>query len=761
MILKRVRILALTLTLALCTVSVTAQEVIVDFEDKSLPILNEELKSINKKIRNINASLSNSSGILGTDHGGTGSDLLSADDYSLFYMTTTGTFGTLAPGSSGQVLVTNGSSNPPDWDSLGNFFGEVFLTSGTYVAPAGVTRIFLTMVGGGGGGGGRSNSTVGGGGGGGAEAYINKSYNVVAGNSYVVTVGAGGSGGVGATDSTVGGDSIFNDSETDGTSELVATGGGRGLDGSGVSNAGGAGAAAGSLNGVNTTTSGAGGFYSFAGGTGGTSNGDGGSGGGSLFGRGGKSGADSSNGSSGEGFGSGGGGADDGSFPLNGGNGSNGFVIITYSTIVIAGGGGGGVDSSTVTLKVGGTIEQSGTFTMDFNGSQFSSSESPTGEENISIINLSGTNTGDQDLSTYVVGPASATDNAVARFNSTTGKLIQNSGVLIDDQANITTTGSLDVGGTLTVGTLTTAVPNSRFRIGVQETNKKGLVVQMPAGTTETAFEIQTSTGTPKAKFNTVGNSALVLNYSGTMVPATYPGYVLSVQNIGDSGEGAWIEILNSGGTNQGAFFGMYGNQFQLFNWQGGDIEFWTNETASNGYVTLTIGEQGNLGLAGGLEYAWSHGWGGGKGVMGIGDAATKPTTSVTNAALLYSDAGSLWTMDSDTTKTRLGTRVVALTDGSTPALNAKLGDVFTLSAAGDRTIAVPSNPISGQRIIIRHTASGANRTLALNTGTGGFRFGTTITALTITTSGLTDYIECIYNVTANKWDVISYNKGF
>ena len=36
-----------------------------------------------------------------------------------------------------------------------------------------------------------------------------------------------------------------------------------------------------------------------------------------------------------------------------------------------------------------------------------------------------------------VVGPASATDNAVARFNLTTGKLIQNSGVIIDDTNNI------------------------------------------------------------------------------------------------------------------------------------------------------------------------------------------------------------------------------------------------------------------------------------------------------------------------------------
>lgn len=37
-----------------------------------------------------------------------------------------------------------------------------------------------------------------------------------------------------------------------------------------------------------------------------------------------------------------------------------------------------------------------------------------------------------------VTGPGSATDNAVARFDGTTGKLIQNSGVTIDDSGNIT-----------------------------------------------------------------------------------------------------------------------------------------------------------------------------------------------------------------------------------------------------------------------------------------------------------------------------------
>lgn len=43
-----------------------------------------------------------------------------------------------------------------------------------------------------------------------------------------------------------------------------------------------------------------------------------------------------------------------------------------------------------------------------------------------------------------VQGPASSTDNAVVRFDSTTGKLLQNSAVTIDDSGNIATAGTVD-----------------------------------------------------------------------------------------------------------------------------------------------------------------------------------------------------------------------------------------------------------------------------------------------------------------------------
>lgn len=106
----------------------------------------------------------------------------------------------------------------------------------------------------------------------------------------------------------------------------------------------------------------------------------------------------------------------------------------------------------------------------------------------------------------------------------------------------------------------------------------------------------------------------------------------------------------------------------------------------------------------------------------------------------------------------------VTLTDGATPALNAALGNTFILVAGGDRTIAVPSNaPAAGksQTIVIAHTASGGARTLALNTGAGGFRFGSDVTALTQTASGKTDYVTAKWNAADSKWDVVAVVKGY
>ena len=69
-----------------------------------------------------------------------------------------------------------------------------------------------------------------------------------------------------------------------------------------------------------------------------------------------------------------------------------------------------------------------------------------------------------------VVGPASATDNALARYNTTTGKLIQNSAVIVDDSNNMSgvntlTTANLIVNDDTTLGGSNTDTLDVRARI--------------------------------------------------------------------------------------------------------------------------------------------------------------------------------------------------------------------------------------------------------------------------------------------------------
>jgi len=75
--------------------------------------------------------------------------------------------------------------------------------------------------------------------------------------------------------------------------------------------------------------------------------------------------------------------------------------------------------------------------------------------------------------------------------------------------------------------------------------------------------------------------------------------YDLSVQS---STNDSWIEILNNGGIGKGAFFGMQYDNFELWSYQGGDIEFYTNETASTGELRMTIEAAGDVIVAENLE---------------------------------------------------------------------------------------------------------------------------------------------------------------
>jgi len=68
--------------------------------------------------------------------------------------------------------------------------------------------------------------------------------------------------------------------------------------------------------------------------------------------------------------------------------------------------------------------------------------------------------------------------------------------------------------------------------------------------------------------------------------------YPLSVQSDVNA---TYLEILNDQGSNKGAFFGLYGNDFELYNWQGGPIVFYTHTSPSSYSERLVIANDGEV----------------------------------------------------------------------------------------------------------------------------------------------------------------------
>jgi hypothetical protein len=138
----------------------------------------------------------------------------------------------------------------------------------------------------------------------------------------------------------------------------------------------------------------------------------------------------------------------------------------------------------------------------------------------------------------------------------------------------------------------------------------------------------------------------------------------------------------------------------------------------------------------------------------------------VTGQSIYYDSVTDLWTNQTPPMSINgqmavsFETAVIALTDAATIAVNAFLGNTFTVTLGGNRTLGTPSNPTSGQKIIVRVTQDGTGgRTLSYSSG---WNLGTDFTGLGLSTSaGATDYVGAIYNSITSKWDIVSIMRGY
>jgi len=107
---------------------------------------------------------------------------------------------------------------------------------------------------------------------------------------------------------------------------------------------------------------------------------------------------------------------------------------------------------------------------------------------------------------------------------------------------------------------------------------------------------------------------------------------------------------------------------------------------------------------------------------------------------------------------------VVTLTYAATVAPDCNVSNSFLVVATGNMQLLAPTGtPVDGQILELEFNASGGARTLSLATAAsaGQFKFGTDITALSATGSGLNDILQTRWSANKSRWLVTGYVKGF
>lgn len=143
---------------------------------------------------------------------------------------------------------------------------------------------------------------------------------------------------------------------------------------------------------------------------------------------------------------------------------------------------------------------------------------------NATTVTAPGAGSGSGD----VVGPASSVDNTVARYDSTTGKLLQGSGVVIDDSNNLSGVGTWASGAATVTAASTTAL------------------VVGPNGTTNPVLQVDTATA----------SQVTGLKVTGAVAGSTVDLGVISTQTnegMGLTTKGTGSIAFRSGGSQRAA----------------------------------------------------------------------------------------------------------------------------------------------------------------------------------------------------------------
>lgn len=210
--------------LLLCSIVVPVSAQVQKLDGDSLPYLNQQLRRTKQRLNSIESNTINSfSGILSLAKGGTGAALVDPGaDRIMFWDESGDIMNWLIVGTGLDITGTTLSN------TLETQRSEFISANGNFDVPAGVTKIWITMVGGGGGGGNADSNDAGGGGSGGAW-LVNFPITVTPEATLAVQIGDGGAGGAasGNNNGAVGQDTIFDT----GGDAITVSGGNFGISG--------------------------------------------------------------------------------------------------------------------------------------------------------------------------------------------------------------------------------------------------------------------------------------------------------------------------------------------------------------------------------------------------------------------------------------------------------------------------------------------------------------------------------------------------
>jgi hypothetical protein len=381
---------------------------------------------------------------------------------------------------------------------------------------------------------------------------------------------------------------------------------------------------------------------------------------------------------------------------------------------------------STTSFIVAPTI--AGTY-LNWSGSAFQWSSNPLGD---------------------VVGPSSATDNAIARFDTTTGKLIQNSVVTIDDTGAATGFTTLSASTSVTSpifkaansagGALQNASGTNQIQWGAGggdnasinvSTNINGANAQIDISPTGTGHVHMKPTGTGAVEIAPTNVGTMDNMTIGATTPRAITGTTITATTFNGSGSGL-TSIPNSALTNStisGVALG--GNLFNLT--AGTGVSFNTG-TTYNGSAAITINATGTGGTVTSVS---------GTAPISVATGTTTPVISISQATT--STDGYLSSTDWNTfnNKQPAGSYLTAVSivsangfagtssGGTTPALTLSTsitgilkGNGTAISAATSGTDYAPAT--SGTSILYGNGAGGFSN---VTIGTGVAFAGGTLSA--------------------------------